>query len=273
MVMKMNNSWIDDYLQKIINRFSNDDDAYMVFRRESFRHAYRLYNANIVPLSELFELPEDYLKMSFSLFLSSYFLDSALDIKEENEWIRPSYLFAGMELQYDFKKWISLNFSSQFVTYYDKYYLCQWEYQSLEKKWEMPVEYVNRYNTYYNYYKKQIILLIPIILLANYNISKDNFINALNAYKLYYSLVLAIDDFLDVIIDIQNKTLTPVISKYYLSHNVLPNIDSNMEAELDLSRREMCELYNLLERHCFDRKMDFYIFEKQLRRFKSIYIK
>lgn len=261
---------INDATMKVVSNYSTGEECYKVFKREAIRHAQRLYNVNIIPLSELLVLPEGFYEKYFTLFLSSYFLDSLLDLKDENEWVKPSHLFAGMELQCDFENWILRDFPTHIYTLYKKFYYLQWEYQSLEKKWEMPKEYISRFNSYYQYYQKQIVLLFPLALLPFYEVQEGYSKAIYQAYQLYFSLLLSIDDYLDIQIDISNMSLTPVIAKFFISHGYLPNICTDVSKELELSRIEITELYNRLQNHCKENEIDFAVFEKQLCRFNSI---
>lgn len=196
--------------------------------------------------------------------MASYFIDGVLDLKNENSWNKPVLLFAGMDLVSDFKRWLWDNFDRSYSELFEKYYFKQLEYQVLEKKWEMPAVYVNLYSDYYNYYRKQIILTFPILLLLEYGVKKEKVKALYEIYKVYYSIVLAVDDFYDVEKDIENRILTPIIVKYFMANRGFPDVNDRLDAEREKMEQEIFEMSKKMEIICENSHINFQVFRKVL---------
>lgn len=255
-------------VKNIMTEYGISEDS--KFYIEAKRHAETLYDVNLRVLIQLVELPEVYYQKFFQLFFSSYLIDSALDLKSENEWNKPVYLFAGMKIVSEYFAWLKENCSQDIVEVYEKYYQKQLEYQVLERKWEMPVEYIQRFHSYEKYYQKQLILLYPFLLLSQYGIEENRVVAIYQAFQVYYSIVLAVDDYCDAEHDIVNKTLTPISAKYYLINSELPSVNSNLEEVLLETEREICSLIKQLQAVCKENDLDENAFLKTIKLFVDV---
>ncbi len=234
---------------------------------EAIRHADTLFSININALAQIVTVPEEFYLNHFKLFFASYLIDSALDLRTANEWEKPTYLFAGMNISADFQMWLKDKHGQHFLSLYQEYYKLQWQYQVLERKWEMPMEYIQNFHSYQKYYYKQIVLLFPILLLSQYGIDDSKTLQIYQAFQLHYSLVLAVDDYYDAAFDIVNQTLTPIAAKYYLRNGHLPNADSNNSAELSQTETEIFHIIREIKGLCNKANITSEIFFENLERF------
>lgn len=231
-------------------------DASSQLYKEAMRHSETLYETNLRIIAQLTDLEEEFYIRIFQLYVASYLIDSSLDLKNSNEWEKPIYLFAGMKLVADFQYWILSKYSDDIYSVYEKYYNLQLSYQVMEKQWEMPMDYINKFSSYENYHFKQIILMFPFLLLNIAGVEEAHSVLMYRIFKLYYSIVLALDDYYDAKIDICNKTLTPISVKYYLSNNKLPDEKSDISAELSQTEDEIFKLIDSLISICKGNEID-----------------
>lgn len=256
------------YVKQIMTEYGVSEDS--KFYIEAKRHAENLYDVNLQVLIQLVEVPEEYYQKFFQLFFSSYLIDSALDLERENAWNKPVYLFAGMKMVSEYFSWLKEKCSQDMVAVYEKYYQKQLEYQVLERKWEMPIAYIQRFHSYEMYHQKQLILLYPLLLLSQYGIEENRVTAIYQAFQLYYSIALAVDDYYDAKFDIENQTLTPISAKYYLINGELPSVDSDLKEVLIETEKEICSLIKQLQAVCKENDLDENAFLKTIKLFVDV---
>lgn len=234
---------------------------------EAMRHANTLFSININALAQVVTVPEEFYLNHFKLFFASYLIDSALDLRTANEWEKPTYLFAGLNICADFQMWLKDKHGQHFLDLYQEYYKLQWQYQVLEREWETPMEFIQNFHSYRKYYYKQIVLLFPILLLSQYGIDDSKTLQIYQAFQLHYSLVLAIDDYYDATFDIVNQTLTPIAAKYYQQNGHLPDTNSDISDELSQAETEIFQIVDEIKELCKKANLKSEIFFENLERF------
>lgn len=250
-------------IENVLAQFNDIEGS--LFEKKLYQHAKILYEVNIKVIKSLFNINEEFEDKVFKLFIASYLIDSCLDLTKENIWNKPTFLFAGMQLYSEYKLWVETSFDRSFSDVLEKLYHYQWEYQVLERKWEMPLNYVVEYNGYDKYYKKQIVLLHPFLLLKIFGYNDEKIKNISNCFQIYYSIILEIDDLFDVAFDIDNQILTPIVSNYYLKYRELPTHKDNKieqllkEVKLDVKKR-----IELLQEYCRNNSINFSVFKNVL---------
>ena len=256
------------YIKQIMTEYGVSEDS--KFYIEAKRHAETLYDVNLQVLIQSVEVPDEYYQKFFQLFFSSYLVDSALDLESENAWNKPVYLFAGMKIVSEYFSWLKENCSYDMVAVYEKYYQKQLEYQVLERKWEMPIAYIQRFSSYEKYHQKQLILLYPFLLLSQYGIEENRVMAIYQVFQLYYSIALAVDDYYDAEFDIENQTLTPISAKFYLINSELPSVDSDLKEVLLETEKEICSLIKQLQIVCKENDLDENAFLKTIKLFVDV---
>ena len=187
----------------------------------------RHINKKYVSLFGRFSNDKEFLFKTFDLFLWAYLTDLTLDAfssGEFNPWEIPKATFGAMILFNNYVEWMKSNYEERFVLIFFHLYNQQMKYQILEKQWEMPSEYCSFYINPEEYYKKQIVLLFPIIIIDLPKKVKNFSIKFL---KDYYSYLLISDDLNDLAWDIQSKTLSYVIANFYERKKKLPSLNSD----------------------------------------------
>lgn len=240
------------YVTKLLIAHGLDEDYTDSFQRCSFKFAKSIY-CNYVQILQNISDDDEFIMKSFSLFLWAYYTDSTLDLKSENPWQQPKYMFAAMSLYHDYLFWLQNAYPPECFALFRKLYSEQLSYQVLEKQWEMPASYCKTFYTYTQYYQKQNILLFPIYLGITYH--KKHSLNGekmiVDILKLYYSIMLALDDIVDIQYDLSFLTLTPLFSKYYYNHNFsLPTTSSEFNLEIENARQELMRLKADLNSMC-----------------------
>ena len=184
------------------------------------RHETTLHRINVAPLSAMGGLSGDYLRWFDHLFLLTFFYDYCLDRSGEEQY--PEAFFISANMYSEYRSYVATAFGDHGLDILDRRNAEQVYYQTIEKQWENPGEYNRTHPDYSQYYKKQILCLAHIELLSLDNATEELSGALINLYKNYWSLVLLIDDIMDVDRDIASKTLTPMIADFYAEHGVMP---------------------------------------------------
>ena len=211
MTAAADNSLCDELIASLIKRYNITEG---VFYRQLKRHSDTLFKTHIVPLMSISSIPELYCYQYFKLVISSYLLDSVMDFREREGEELARFLFVGMDLFADFKAWFANEFDESSMDMFDRYYYTQMEYQMIERSSNIS-EYSKLFPDYSNYWIKQCILYAPIQVFAKEGFFTLNSNEVENLYHSYYSLLLKIDDYMDVSIDLRLESLTPLQSQYF----------------------------------------------------------
>ncbi len=187
----------DLYIERLWKYFTFPAGGFM---DKAKRHASRLKKMYYDVLQEMGVLSEDDLEDSFSLFLSSYFLDDAFDKID-----RPYALAIGLHLYTEYFHKIGTKHPEMLDTL-RKYYRLQMIYQSAERDTENEKGYDLSYVADPdNYHMKQVVLLFPLEL------SKDE--DRDTVFRLfihYFCCILLTDDIVDAEEDLESGTLNPL---------------------------------------------------------------
>lgn len=184
------------------------------------RHEATLHRINVAPLSAMGGLTEVYLRWFDHLFLLTFFYDYCLDRSGEEQY--PEAFFISTNMYHEYRTYVAEAFGERGLSILDKRNAEQVYYQTIEKQWENPGEYHRTHPDYSAYYKKQILCLAHIELLNLDNATEKLSGKLVDLYKNYWSLVLLIDDIMDVDRDIASKTLTPMIADFHAWHGAMP---------------------------------------------------
>lgn len=186
------------------------------------RHEATLHKINVEPLSSIEDLTEEYLYWFDHLFLLTFFYDYCLDRSEEEQY--PEAFFISANMYHEYRSYVAETFGERGLDILDQRNAEQVYYQTIEKQWRNPAEYHRAHPDYSAYYKKQILCLAHIELLGLDDATEELSRKLVNFYKHYWSLVLLIDDIMDVDRDMASETLTPMIADFYAKHGVLPDL-------------------------------------------------
>lgn len=210
----------DNIIQNIINHYSLTNNKYIELLK---KHAETIYEVNIQTLKTISRCPEIYYEKYFMFSLSLYFIDSVLDIGTDDEKSNLiNSLFIAIDLFSDFKIWFANEFGDDELKNLEEYWLIQLQYQQLELNVNKEA-YCKLFNGYsVNYWIKQCIMLYPLEVFAKkgyISISTDELITSL---KTFYSILLEIDDYVDLSFDLKFGTLTPIQAIFYNKYGKSP---------------------------------------------------
>lgn len=203
--------------ERTFDRLRLPDDALL---KTAKRHEETLYKINIAPLVKHTSLSEEFLYWFKHLFLMTFFYDYCLDRSNEEQF--PEALFISANMFADYRDFVNHQYGSQGLTTLNCNNAYQVRYQILEKQWLHPSEYFKNFPDYSCYYKKQLLCLTHLQLLA-LNPNTAILANTLiEICKEYWSCVLLIDDIMDAKQDIETQTLTPLIVRYWHCYESMP---------------------------------------------------
>ena len=190
------------------------------------RHEATLYRINIEPLAKFNYFDQDYLRWFTHLFLMTFFYDYCLDRADEEQY--PEALFVSLNMYSEYRKFIAGRYGEPGLKLLDKNNSAQVYYQMIERQWFHPAEYQRVHPDYTDYYQKQILCMTHLELLRLEDVNKAYADDFIQLYELYWSLVLLIDDIMDVARDIESHTITPMIGWFYSAYGTMPcNADAD----------------------------------------------
>lgn len=212
-------NFVDSRVALLVDKYNIQNDTYI---NQLIKHAKNLFWANIEPLYTISECPKEYYIHYYDLILATYFLDSVMDhSKVEDKQFLILSLFIGIDLFCSFRQWFCEEFDQEDVAEFEKYFKSQFEYQLVEQVVNYK-SYSELFSTYTdNYWLKQCILLYPILAFCrkgyiNYQVDEVKHI-----YHKYFSVLLQIDDYMDIDYDLKLEILTPLQAVFYNKNGYL----------------------------------------------------
>lgn len=232
--------------EKEFNRLGLTRDALLA---AGLRHEATLSRINVEPL-ELFPcIDAEYLYWFKHLFLMTFFYDYCLDRPEEEQY--PEAFFVSANMFSEYRDYVSNRYGESGLSILERNNSQQVYYQMIEKQWLHPGEYHRTHPDYEEYYRKQILCLTHLELLRLENATKEIADKVIRLYKQYWSLILLIDDIMDVERDIESRTLTPMSAWYFSTCGQMPTIKDCATLKT-YGKKELGRLFSGFESTVFD---------------------
>jgi hypothetical protein len=216
------------------------------------RKAARVYEKNFLPIFELYargNASPDLMYLCALLNVYGLLLDKVIDGHADNPWDIPEYSQAAGFLLIELVEILHKAYGRQALDQFKALYAVQSQYLALEKEWEIPARFCNRYSQFDNVYEKMILGLFPVSLLP----SDSGCTEKLQFLKCYFSLELAVDDVYDFTADVNAQTLNYPIALYYSQTGQMPEPQSTcLEAVLPTIRSDIRNAEQLLHSQAYE---------------------
>lgn len=232
--------------EREFERLKLRDDALLF---TALRHEATLSRINIEPLKRIDCISKSYRHWFKHLFLMTFFYDYCLDRSDEEQFPESFFISANMFSEY--RDYVGSQYGQRGLSLIEKNNCQQVYYQMIEKQWLHPEEYLRSYPDYSGYYRKQILCLTHLELLFLDGETKEIACKIIELYKQYWSLILLVDDIMDVKRDIESRTVTPMSAWYFAENGIMPTVD-NCDMLRAYGKREVDRLFPDFEKAMFD---------------------
>lgn len=167
----------------------------------------------------------------------TYFLDDALDYNMGSaQKIRANQVSSFLLLRlYDL---LNVQYNKDARSLFNEHFLNYSQYLTIEKKWETPEVYLNKFGRRENIVFKASIFLLPIDLMILEG--HIHLVAVKEIFKNFFSVLLLGDDLVDLEEDINSKCLTYPIIRYYELTGELPESST----DLHLLKPELLKVLN-----------------------------
>mgnify|MGYP001224342947 CR=1 FL=1 len=215
------------------------------FYSASKEHAHHTCFRCLYPIFEHFKYENeccDFILKNTELFVYSYFLDEALDSTKVPSRVAQSTQIASLLLS-KYYTWLCGAYDDKIITLFLNAYRENSRYLMLEKKWDFPELYLNKYGRLEKIHQKCILLLFPVYYLLDGIFETTELAILKKMYTNYYSYNLLVDDIRDFEYDIRNKCLTYPIIQYIKQTGKYPEKNRDLEILRSSLIKELFLLY------------------------------
>lgn len=239
----------DDVCDNIIKKILNEllESKIVILNNQDYeRYHNRIFNIcikSLFSILDFYEVQFEYLLGNTYLFAYAFFLDSAIDLMDDEMYKKVENLQASTYLLLKYKKFLSSYYPAEYEKIFDSYFIRQSRYLIMEKQNINEDLVKTNFISKNNLIEKQILLMFPLELLK-FNIKNLQFDKIYEFYTYYYSYILLIDDIMDFEFDIESKCITYPIALYYNKYRKMPK-DNNCIKSLHKDLLNLLQIFKL----------------------------